>query len=67
MDVGGPRVRVVCVTTGAEDGDSDGDGDAATVANHWNARGIQAAFRRASICVEIKVRAPHAIDATSSP
>ena len=56
MDAGGPQVRVVCVTTGAGDGDDE-------VANHWNARGTQAAFRRASICVEIKVRAPHAIEA----
>ena len=40
MDAGGPQVRVVCVTTGAGDGDDD-------VANHWNARGTQAAFRKA--------------------
>ena len=36
MDAGGPQVRVVCVTTGAGDGDDE-------VANHWNARGTQAA------------------------
>jgi hypothetical protein len=40
MDSGGPQVRVVCVTTGAGDGDDE-------VANHWNARGTQAAFRKA--------------------
>ena len=40
MDAGGPQVRVVCVTTGAGDGDDE-------VANHWNARGTQAAFRTA--------------------
>ena len=40
MDAGGPQVRVVCVTTGAGDGDDE-------VANHWNARGTQAAFRKA--------------------
>ena len=40
MDAGGPQVRVVCVTTGADDGDDE-------VANHWNARGTQAAFRTA--------------------
>ena len=34
------QVRVVCVTTGAGDGDDE-------VANHWNARGTQAAFRKA--------------------
>ena len=38
MDAGGPQVRVVCVTTGAGDGDDE-------VANHWNARGTQAANR----------------------
>ena len=48
MDAGGPQVRVVCVTTGAGDGDDE-------VANHWNARGTQAAFRTAGTALALSL------------